>query len=181
MKTGRAAKKPQNMSEEKATGNLAILQAAYADKPVRLDGALDDRVWKKAPAYNLALATEQVKQGKNLAERGRMRLVWNRRFLYLGVDFDDSDVVAEGGLDGQHHYTLGDVAELFLWPEDYTWYWELYVTPAGRQSTFFFPGGGRVGLPSHFQQHFGMEVAARVDGTLNDWRDRDRKIGRAHV
>lgn len=92
----------------------------------------------------------------------------------MAVSFTDSDVVAEGTEDGQHHYKLGDVAELFLWPEDHPWYWELYVTPACKYTSFFFPGPGRLGLPSAFDNHAVLEVAAHVRGTLNDWSDRDR-------
>ena len=60
-----------------------------------------------------------------------------------------------------------------LWPEDRTWYWELYVTPHGRQSSFFYPSPGRM-LPSTFRDHMRLRVAAQVDGTFNDWSDRDR-------
>ena len=166
------------MAKTKATGakaeDVAVLKAVYADTPIVIDGKLDDAVWAKAPAYAMTLSGEQHQQGKHVSEGGAVRFAWNEDFFYLGVDFTDSDVVAEGTADGQHHYQLGDLAELFLWAEDHPWYWELYVTPAGRQTTFFFPGAGRLGLPSGFQHHFWLQVAAQVDGTLNDWRDRDR-------
>jgi hypothetical protein len=113
--------------------------------------------------------------GKTLAEKGFVKFLWNDDYLYMGVEFEDSDVVAEGEEDGLHHYLMGDLAELFLWPEEQTWYWEMYVTPAGKQTTFFFPGPGRQGLPSSFKSGFRLKVAARVDGTLNNWHDRDRK------
>ncbi len=47
--------------------------------------------------------------------------------------------VAEGKEDQLHHYQMGDLVELFLKPEDYTWYWELYATPIGKKTNFWFP------------------------------------------
>ena len=102
-----------------------------------------------------------------------MRFAWDDNFLYMAVEFTDSDVVAEGTEDGEHHYAKGDVAELFLWPEAHSWYWELYVTPNSKQSSFFFPGPGRI-LPSSFTNNLRMCVAAQVQGTLNNWSDRDQ-------
>ncbi len=149
------------------------LVAARAGKAVRIDGRLEDAVWQQAQVYPLSLSLDALANGQRLQEPGTMRLAWDEKALYLGVDFTDSDVVAEGTRDGQPHYTMGDLAEFFIWPEDQTWYWELYVTPKGHQTTYFFPGGGRLGLPSHFQQGFRLKTAAQVDGTLNDWTDRD--------
>ena len=42
-----------------------------------------------------------------------------------------------------------DLAELFLWPDQDTWYVEMYVTPNNHYTTFLFPSGGRL-LPSAF-------------------------------
>ena len=153
---------------------IPTLVAAHARRPVRIDGSLRDPVWREAPAHAMALPADVATNGRTVAEGGRVRAAWDSRWFYLGVDFDDSDVVAEGKADGLHHYALGDVAELFLWPEDQTWYWEMYVTPTARQTTFFFPGGGRGSLPSCFKRGFRLKVGAKVDGTLNRWTDRDR-------
>jgi len=150
------------------------LVAARATRAVKIDGRLDYPVWKQAKVYPLELSLENQSKGQRLQEPGNMRLAWDDKALYLGIDFTDSDVVAEGTKDGEHHYAKGDLAEFFIWPEDQTWYWELYVTPKGHQTTFFFPGGGRLGIPSHFNQGFRLKTAARIDGTLNDWTDRDR-------
>lgn len=147
--------------------------AIHADLSVTVDGRLDEAVWNVAPAYALSLCADRVTAGNTLVEGGRVRFAWNEAFLYMAVEFDDSDVVAEGVEDGEHHYLSGDVAELFLWPEDRTWYWELYATPHGKQSSYFFPSPGRM-LPSAFRNHVALTVAAQVQGTLNDWSDSDR-------
>jgi hypothetical protein len=150
------------------------VRAVYAETPVVVDGRLDDAVWARTPMHELALCKDRADSGATLEEGGRVRFAWDERFLYMGVDFTDSDVVAEGTKDGEKHFSLGDVAELFLWPEDHSWYWELYVTPQARQSSFFFPGPGRLGLPSTYEHHVDLKVGAQVQGTLNDWSDRDQ-------
>ncbi len=148
------------------------IRAVHADQPVTVDGRLDDAVWKVAPVYALALCADRATTGNEPVEGGRVRFAWDEHFFYMAVEFDDSDVVAEGEANGEHHYAKGDVAELFLWPEDRSWYWELYMTPHDRQSSFFFPGPGRR-LPSTFGNHIALQVAAKVSGTINDWSDQD--------
>lgn len=149
------------------------VKAVYAKVPVTLDGKLDDAVWALAPAYELRLCEDRATAGDILREAGRVRFAWNENYLYAAFEFTDSDVVAEGTEDGQYHFNLGDVAEVFLWPDAHTWYWELYATPNGKQSSFFFPSPGRM-LPSTFKDHLHLKVAAEIQGTLNDWSDKDK-------
>jgi len=150
----------------------AVMRAAHATAPVRIDGVLDDPVWRTAQSCPLQLSLDNA--GQSLAEGGRAWLAWDASNLYVAVTFEDSDIVAEGREDQLHHYSLGDLVEVFVKPADQTWYWELYATPPGRKTSFWFPGRGRLGLPSCFAYTCGLRVAATVDGTLNDWKDRDR-------
>jgi len=153
---------------------LAEMHAIRTGQPMALDGRLGDAVWREAPAYALGLSGDRVAQGASLQEPGTVQLAYDDDYLYAGFRFADSDVVQESGQDQQHHYATGDVAELFLKPAEATWYWELYATPNARRTAFFFPGGGRLGLPSVFEPCLpGLRVAAQVQGTLNDWRRRD--------
>jgi hypothetical protein len=154
----------------------AVMEASYTGTSVTIDGKLDEEVWKRAKVYPLQMSRDKIAQGLEFQEPGYVRLAWDSNFLYIGLELTDSDIVAEGTADNLQHYNLGDVGEVFLKPVDETWYWELYVTPAGRNSTFWFPGRGRLGLPSCFEaHHFNLKVAAQCDGTLNDWHDRDRE------
>jgi len=151
---------------------LPIMVAPYADKPVVIDGKLDDVVWQSAPVYQLYFA-DDVKGP--LQEGGKVRLAWDDKYFYLGAELVDSDLVAEGDRDHLRHYLMGDVVELFLKPDGQTWYWELYVTPRGNLSSYWFPGRGRVSLDSAFTPYeCGLKVAAAYDGTLNDWQDKDK-------
>lgn len=160
------------MEEPKPVLEPDIIVAKYADIPVEIDGVLDDEAWKGAIVYRMFLGEDR---GEKPQEEGEAMVSWDSDYLYVGIKFYDSDIVAEGEEDQLHHYRLGDLAEVFLKPEDRTWYWEYYVTPRGKKTTFWYPGRGRLGLPSGFQLPDGCElrVAARHEGTLNHWQDRD--------
>ena len=107
-------------------------------------------------------------------EGGTLRLAWDAEHLYAAFEFEDADVVQEDDRDDRPHYETGDVAELFVKPADASWYWEFYATPQGRRTVHFYPGRGRRGLPGNLTPGTAARVAAEVDGTLNQWRDRDR-------
>ncbi len=158
------------MASSEATAAIAV----RAQTPLKLDGTLSDAVWQAAPAYPLVLPRALTEQGRSLQEGGTARFGWDDRYLYMGVDLTDSDIVAEGTADGLMHNALGDTCELLIKPEGETWYWEFHLTPAGKTSSFFFPGRGRLGLPSCLAHRCELRGAAQCDGTLNDYTDRDR-------
>lgn len=161
--------------------------ATYVSLPIRMDGKLEEPAWYKTPAYSLVHAEMQFKNSapdvqkffrNGVVEAGKVRLLWNDKYLYAGFEFTDLDIVAEGQTDQLQHYRLGDVAELFLKPENKSWYWELYVTPRGHKSAFFFPGRGLLGLPSGYPEKpvlKGMIAAASFKGSLNNSWDKDKK------
>lgn len=152
----------------------AVMEAVYADIPIQVDGKVDEDVWKRAKVYEMKFSSDRDKSGEKLKEEGHIRLAWDDKYFYLGASFRDSDIVAEGKADQLHHYQLGDVCELFLKPDRESWYWELYVTPNSKKTSFWFPGRGRLGLPSGFEDYrCGLKVASQYVGTLNDWTDMD--------
>jgi len=104
-----------------------IMVAKYTEKPVVIDGNLDDAVWKNAVRYSMCLSrdsgTDVPKEG------GEAMLAWDEEALYVGAHLVDSDVVQKGEKDQSHFYKTGDLLEVFLKPEKEEWYWELYGTP----------------------------------------------------
>jgi hypothetical protein len=150
-----------------------VMTAQYTATPVRIDGVLDDAAWKTAQVYPLYMSRADLAEGNTLVDVGEARIAWDDNYFYLAVKYTDGDVLAEGQEDQLHHYLMGDVAELFMKPADKTWYWEMYVTPAGRKTTLWFPGRGHLGLKSSEEHAGGLTVAAQVQGTLNRWEDKD--------
>ncbi|MDQ1256798.1 MAG: hypothetical protein QG656_1398 [Candidatus Hydrogenedentes bacterium] len=156
-----------------APAKPSVMTAKYTAEPVAVDGNLDDPVWVRATVYPLYLGDDADPAAGPIQEGGEVRLAWDKEFLYVGVRYFDSDIVAEGTEDQMLHFLQGDVAEVFLKPAQNTWYWELYVTPHGKKSSLWFPGRGRMGLKSDEQYPMDLRVAAACQGTFGDWRDRD--------
>jgi hypothetical protein len=156
---------------EKKAPEKAVMKAKFTMDPVTVDGKLDDPVWKEAQVYKMQLPDDRAGQ---LQEGGEVMLAWDNDYLYVGVKFEDKDAVAKNKRDQEHHYLFGDLAELFLHPAEKTWYWEMYVTPRGNKTKFFFPGGGHCGLSDLEKADVDLEVEAEVNGTLNKWQDEDK-------
>jgi len=147
----------------------------HTTSPITLDAKIDGPAWTNATQVQFDIPGEYQKLGQTMEEPGTARLLWDDRRLYIGFQFVDSDLVALGHEDDEEHHTLGDVAEVFLKPTDQPWYWEFHVTPGGHASTYWHPGRGRFGLREdhHVRPRF-FDFIVSLQGTLNDWRDRDK-------
>jgi hypothetical protein len=151
-----------------------VYKALYSNQPVKVDGKLDDAVWQQTPSYPMHLSKDKTDSSEILQESGQVQFAWDEEYFYLAADFEDSDIIAQGMRDQMHHYQYGDVCELFLKPADETYYWELYVTPAGNKSRFFYPSRGYLSLPDCLDKcTLGLKVGTICNGTLNTWQDKD--------
>ena len=50
--------------------------------------------------------------GDTLREKASVKLIWDDNYLYVGAEFQDSDVVQEGKEDQSHFYSSGDLLEM---------------------------------------------------------------------
>jgi len=162
--------------------NIQTITAKHVET-VKMDGKLGDPAWEKTKAYPLVLPPaaytsqpESIKKtiGDKLHDGGTVKLLWDDKYLYIGVTMADQDVVAEGKENQTHLYLMGDIIEVFLKSRHETYYWETYGTPNELKTCFFFPGRGRLFVPSSADHpNDGIKVKAVVNGTLNNWKDRD--------
>jgi hypothetical protein len=151
-----------------------VFVAQHTIVPVEVDGKLDDPIWQRAVVYDFSLGDDVCVNGEMLEEKGYVQLAYDQNYFYVGVKFIDSDIIAENDENQQHHYRFGDVAELFLKPDNSTWCWEMYVTPNSKKTLFWLAGLGRLGLLSVGENDPNiLQVAAIVKGTLNYWQDHD--------
>lgn len=160
----------------------AVVARMQGDFP--LDGKLDETEWKHAPFHALSLLDTtdklpELPRNKVLAdpyEGGSVQFLLGEKFLYIGITFEDHDVVAQGDRDQSHLYNSGDVAEVFIKADNALGYFELYVSPRGNKTSFYFPSSGYFGLPESFSAPImeGLEVKASVQGTVNDFHDVDK-------
>jgi len=151
---------------------------------VKIDGRLDDPVWNTAPRYHLdrnfaweggpLLKNETI--GPNLRESGFVQVAWDDRYLYIAFFCVDSDVEVREQQDQQRLYSTGDLGEVFIKPANADYYWENYIAPSGNKSSLFFPSRGLFGLTDITDKNpmQGLNVAAVVHGTLNNWADTDQ-------
>lgn len=157
--------------------------AIYAPD-IKLEKGVLDSSWDKAPSYRLQAAqpggwggdiTRISGMDGKVLEGGYVKFLWNEKYLYVGLKMDDSDVVGEAEVDQGRLYAQGDTVEVFIHPRNQTYYWEIFGAVNEKKTCYFFPGRGRVSLDSnhHYQCH-GLKVKTTVDGTLNNWHDRDK-------
>ncbi len=162
------------MLKSKNQLNGSVATAHYTSVPLQLDGKLDDAIWQNAQVYSLNLPQDKLNSGMSLQGQGKVQFAWDNDFFYIAASFQDSDIIAQGKEDNMYHYQYGDLCEVFLKPANESYYWELYVTPAGKKTSFFYPSRGYSGLPSCIDDYkCNLKVAAQCQGTLNNWHDKD--------
>ena len=154
------------------------IEVERATGPVVMGGCLNEAAWaiaKPIPFQLVATPSQRKRIGK-VEGKGSARILHDDRNLYIAFAFEDADVVDLSKEDDQELHTLSDVAEIFLKPLDDTWYWEFHVTPKGRASSYWWPGRGRLhlaGTKPHVKPRF-IRAVTWTQGTVNNWRDRDR-------
>jgi hypothetical protein len=149
-----------------------------------VDGKLNEAAWEKTPFQQLSLLNtwkklpaETVKVIKrDDFESGKVKFLYDDKYLYIGIKFHDSDVIAKSSENQTFLIRAGDLAEIFLKPQDASYYWELYVTPRGNKCSYFYPSHGYLGLSSIYAKKAlmpGLRTAAYTCGTINNNKDAD--------
>jgi hypothetical protein len=120
----------------------------YSEKPVRVDGKLDDPAWADATALPLARTDGAAVQGGAVA-----RLAWDNTRLYLALEIPDEIIVADRSDRDAPLWEKDDVVELFVWPrEDQPYYYEIAVNPRNTVFDSFFVANAA---------HTGADVSVR--------------------
>jgi hypothetical protein len=72
------------------------IPAIRVDQPPKIDGVLDDEVWKKAPLVE-AFTQQEPREGEAASERTEVRVLYDGKTLHIGVrafDVQPSAIVA---------------------------------------------------------------------------------------
>ncbi|WP_294482909.1 carbohydrate-binding family 9-like protein [uncultured Victivallis sp.] len=152
---------------------LRLISVPVASGAIVPDGIDSEEAWSSAVAVPLLVPADRP-GSPECVQRGSARFLCDETYLYLYAELDDDDVVQHGVNHHQNLYETGDVVELFLSPDGTLRYWEILLAPNGCYSVFFFPSPGRKIFCSAARNNVSLQVAAHVDGTMNDWNDRDR-------
>src|SRR5688572_7985467 len=115
------------------------LECRWADTPPLIDGRGDDAVWLRARQVD-NFRQAWITGSPAARQRTRVRLLWDREWIYFLAEMDDTDVTADVR---EHDGPMweNDVTELFLRPSDqHAGYYEFEVNPFGAVLDAFFPG-----------------------------------------
>lgn len=152
----------------------AEYECRWTETPVTIDGKLDEAAWKGAQVID-HFYLPWLKEPRKARTATKARLLWDREYLYFSAEMEDSDLYADvKEHDGQTWDN--DVFELFFKPAtDKAGYYEFQVNAAGTIMDMFLPRRGAGGY-QRFKADGDFHIDAKVtlDGTLNDWRDKDK-------
>jgi hypothetical protein len=143
----------------------------YADVPPKIDGVLDDAVWKKAVPHRKFYVYSDYNKRVNLATA---YLAWDKDNLYYAIEIKTPDLYAVEKEDDKPLCTA-DVAEFFVKPSsDHLdlYEFEFNLWNAVWYIHYISRGGG---LADRFTvtSHPGLICRSTHRGNVNDWNDVD--------
>ena len=147
-------------------------ECRWVSGPIKIDGQVDEEAWSKAQVLQNFVAYWAKRKPKTGT---KARLLWDDKFLYFTAEMEDTDLYADVKERNGMTWT-NDVFELFFKPrEDRLAYYEFQVNAANTPLELFFPSRGSGGYQRFAPlTRLGMESAVKLDGTLNNWQDRDK-------
>jgi len=139
-----------------------------AAKPVTVDGALDEEAWQGAEVireFSVPVAHEAPRR------QTEARIMCDERHLYVAFKAADEDILAVHAARDSDTYR-DDVLEIFFKtsPDDTTHY-NFEINPLGTLKDEIHTPEKR------FQTGWdceGVQIAAKIVGTLNNWHDQDQ-------
>jgi hypothetical protein len=147
-------------------------ECRFAAGPIKLDGIINEVAWDKAQLLQDFSVFWQKRKAKTAT---KARLLWDHKYLYFCAEMEDSDLYADVKEDNGMTWT-NDVFELFFKPSTESLiYYEFQVNAANTRLELFLPSRGCGGYQRFAPlTKFGMESAVRLEGTLNNWEDKDK-------
>ena len=151
----------------------AAYDVPYASTAPRLDGRMDDGVWSAAP-WSAAYGDIQGEALPAPRFSTRMKMLWDKTHLYIGVEMEEPDLWATYSEHDQIVFHEHDF-EIFIDPDgDAREYYEIEVNVLGTIFDLYLYNAYRDGGPAeHGWDCKGLKTAIAVDGSVNDPTDRD--------
>jgi hypothetical protein len=150
--------------------------ARLAGKAPKIDGKLDDAIWTTAPSTGPFVNTMT---GAPVSFKTEAKLLWDKKFLYVGIDNTDSDVWAK--LTKRDDKLWTEEADEIMIDADGNGrtYVELQVAPNGNVFDTYLPERRKYEdtidpKMKPFSWNSKMVAKVHVDGTLNKRDDQDK-------
>jgi len=149
---------------------------------ITIDGRLDDAAWQSAARVGPFVDVGSGRANPALPVQGSARLLWDDRFLYVGMDVRDAKVRGGFPKDARDpHLWERDTVELMIDPDgdgDNKDYYEIQVNPQNlafdtQYDDYNSPNGNGKGPFGHEEWSAGLTSAVVVHGTLDDDSDVD--------
>ena len=153
----------------------APLECRWTEERMVMDGRAEEDAWRTAAVIDGFGQPWLAQPGKAPAST-KVRLLWDREWLYFLAEMDDRDVWADLTEHDADTWN-NDVFELFLKPsEAHAGYYEFQVNAAGAVFDAFLSDALAFNSPaSRKDGQFHIEAKVAVEGTLNRRDDTDRR------
>lgn len=141
---------------------------------IRVDGALDEPSWQKAPLTELFVDIEGESRPRP-RHQTRARMLWDDQYFYIGAEIVEPHLQATLTKRDSVIFQDNDF-EVFIDPNgDRNEYYELEINALNTVWDLFLPKPYRDGGKAQDSWDIvGLKSAVRLDGTLNDPTDTDR-------
>ena len=145
-----------------------------AARPVEVDGNLDEDVWSKAPWSDHFLDIEGHGKPKPRL-RTMVKMLWDDAYFYVGAYLEEQNIWATLTERDSIIFQDNDF-EVFIDPDGDTHnYYELEMNALNTVWDLFLVKPYRDGGPAiHAWDIRGLKTAVKINGTLNDPRDKDK-------
>ncbi len=148
-----------------------VYLVARARTPVVADGRLDEPVWLEAPLAPFLVPMTLAPP----VSATEARMAYDETHLYLAFRCADLDIFATHTERDARLWEEDVVEAFFLTGRTGDPYYEFEFSPRGTIYDALIGRRGAAGTDRRWARWDceGLRVAARIEGTLNDWRDRD--------
>ncbi len=149
-----------------------VYECRFTNERIRIDGRLDESAWQKAAALEFHVPfTNAAPEGPSYG-----RLLWDEKYLYVGIKALDKDIWAYLTERDSATYTE-DVLEVFLRPDTKSpAYYNFEINPLGTVYDAYNIRRGAGGADDHRWKRWnceGLLVGVDIKGTLNNCEDVD--------
>ncbi len=143
--------------------------AARSRSQIKIDGEFNESFWSNASRDDRFW---QIKGDDLSPIRTTVMTAMDDKYLYIGFDVEDEDIVAHYKNDGDPLWEKDDVVEIFIDPRgEGKIYYEIQVSAGGVKFDTKF-NGRRKNRDDSWDSK--IKYAVKVDGTLNDPSDKDK-------
>jgi hypothetical protein len=146
-------------------------ECRWTEEAIKIDAELTEPAWAKAQRVQEFAVYWQKRKAKSAT---KARLLWDDRYLYFAAEMEDADLYGQvKDFNGPTWHD--DVFELFFKPDaDKLLYYEFQANVLNTRLELLLPSRGAGGWERFGPlTKLGTESAVKLQGTLNDWRDRD--------